>query len=550
MQKTCTVTGQLFEVSDAEMAMRKKLDIEGEPTLYPIYRFMQLAAFWQHWNFSKRKCEKTGKDIISPFSEDCPFPVWHKDEWVKNAEPPEADFDDSKEVFPQMWEFFHKSPIAHSFGTGCENCEYTDDWWFSRNCYLSHSGAKCEDVRYCYRVIGLKNCQFCVFSFESELCRDLINCHNCFQVRYAYNCLHCTDSAFLYDCRNCNNCFLSSNLRNKEYYFMNKQYTKEEYEQKMAEWDLQSRATYERATQEFKKMLLTQAWHRALYIEQCENCTGNYLENNKDCTNCYFISDAENCINSWRGGLKLKDLLDCVSPAFNCELTYYSSMVQSQCYDAKFCCNIIECQYMEYCMHCFQCKNCFGCCGLSGKEYYIFNKKYSPEEYKKEKARIIEAMKKTGEYGQFFPGHFAACPYNESLAGFYWPLDEATSKRYGFWYKERTSQREASCRDASEIPDRSNEASEELEQTIFWDSEFARPFQVQVADIEFANKIKTPLNNTYFAQRLQENFRMIPFDGNLRTIQCTKCGTETETGWSKEYNERILCEECYFKEVY
>jgi hypothetical protein len=331
---------------------------------------------------------------------------------------------------------------------------------------------------------------------------------------------------------------------------MNKQCTKEEYEEKLVEWDLRSHATYERAKKAFKEMLVTQAWHRALYIEQCENSTGNYLENNKDCRNCYFLQSAENCINAWRGSRQLKDVLDCVSPAFQCELVYCSSMVQDQCYDAKFCCDLIQCQFMEYCMHCFQCKHCFGCCGLVGKEYYIFNKKFSPEEYEREKARILKAMKRTDEYGKFFPGHFAAAPYNESLAGFYWPLDAKTAAQYGFWHKPREGRRLASYRDASEIPDNSKDAGEALAKIIFWDAEEKYPFQVQKADIAFAKKVGTPLPRTYFANRLKENFRMIPFDGALRDVACAKCRAQTQTSWPKAYDTRLLCEQCYLKEVY
>ena len=208
MQQICRVTGQTFESTAEEMAMRKKLGVEGESDLHPVFRFMLLGAFWQHWNLYKRTCGRTGKSIVSVYPEDCPYPVWHKDEWLKHADPPGADFVPGKPVFPQLWDFFSHSPIEHNIGTANENCEYTDDWWYSKNCYLSHSGYQCEDLRYCYRMLDSRDSQFCVFTFDSERCVDAINSHNCFSVRYAYNCWQCSESAFLYDCRNCSNCFL------------------------------------------------------------------------------------------------------------------------------------------------------------------------------------------------------------------------------------------------------------------------------------------------------------------------------------------------------
>ena len=130
----CPVTGLSFTVSERERELRRKLNVDGEPLLHPIARWQHLGAFWQHWALHKRKCDKTGKPIVSVFAQDCPYPVWHKDEWVKHANPPSAAPDLEKPLFPQMWDLFRSSPIAHNMGTGNENCEYTDDWWYSRNC--------------------------------------------------------------------------------------------------------------------------------------------------------------------------------------------------------------------------------------------------------------------------------------------------------------------------------------------------------------------------------------------------------------------------------
>jgi len=550
VQKVCTVTGQPFEVSPRELALREKLEIGGEPDLHPVFRFMKLGAFWQHWNLHKRTCDKTGKEIIAVYPQNCVYPIWHKDEWIKHADPPGSDFDSSQEVFPQLWEFFQKSPIAHNIGTNCDNCEYCDDWWFSRNCYLCHSGYNDEDLRYCYRVIDLKNCEYCVFSFKSELSCDLINSHNCFQCRFMFNCWHCRDSNFCYDCRNCTNCFLCSNLRKKEYCIRNKQYSKEEYEQMMSEFDLSLQNNYSRAKEEFDKLLHAESWHRALEIEECENATGNYLKNCKNCENCYFIHDMDNCVNIWRGAEYVKDSLDSVSPAFKCELLYNSSLPQNQCYKQTCCADVTESQWMEYCTHCTQCRYCFGCCGLVGKEYYIFNKPYSKEDYKTMRDKIVGHMRKTGEWSQFFPGHFAANNYDESLAGFYWPLTDEQANKYGFRTSQKSSQKSEGLASASEIPNDTKNFSEADLSKVYWDETLNRPFQIQKADLSLADSLKAPPPNTYYMTRIKNNFRYISFNGETRATTCNKCSNTTPTCWPVEYDGRILCEECYLKEVY
>jgi len=550
MRKTCPVTGKTFEVSAAEMALRKKLGIEGEPELHPIARWQLLGAFWQHWALHKRKCDRTGKQIISVFSEDCPYPVWHKDEWIKYADPPGADFDPSRPLFDQMWELFRRSPIAHNVGAGNENGEYTDDMWYSKNCYLCHSGYEDEDLRYCYRIIRLKNCQFCAFAFDSERCIDLVNSHNCFQSRHLLNCWQCSDSAFLYDCRNCSNCILCCNLRNKSYCIGNEQLTREAYVERAKEWNFRSRKIYERTKEEFFRMLHERAWHRALFIDQSENATGNYLDECKDCENCFFVTTGmENAINCLRGGDHNRDCLDMSSPMCS-ELLYFSSMPQDHCYDIRCSHNVVQCKFMEYCAHCFQCQHCFGCCGLVGKKYHIFNKSYEPEEYERKKAEIIAAMKKTKEYGKFFPGHFAANPYEESLAGFYWPFAKKEGERRGFRMRQLEEARVMDAQDASTVPDRADLATEATTKIVYWDPVAGRPFQILPADIAFAKDLGVPLPSTYYMCRLQENFRLIPFDGELREIQCGKCGQKTLTSWTEEYDGRILCEKCYLKEVY
>jgi hypothetical protein len=107
-----------------------------------------LELFWPHWSLHKRKCDLTNKDIISVFRPECPYPVWHKDEWYKNANPPKAQFDFSQEFFPQTEKLFQQCPIAHNTGTNNENCEYTDDFWYGRDCHLCHNAYKCENSRY------------------------------------------------------------------------------------------------------------------------------------------------------------------------------------------------------------------------------------------------------------------------------------------------------------------------------------------------------------------------------------------------------------------
>jgi len=550
IEKICEKTGEQFTVSDEEMKLRAKLGIEGEPRYAPVYRLMHLEAFWQHWNLHKRKCGKTGKDIVSVFGPDCDYPVWHKDEWIKHADPPGADFDQTKNIFPQLWEFFRKSPIAHNMGGGNENCEYADDCWYSKNCYLCHSVLECEDVKYCYRILHSNNSQYSVFSNNCELCVDAIYCSNCFNVAYSFLSRQCTDCAFVYDCRNCQNCMFCTNLRNKQYCFGNEQLTREEYENKKREWLLNKRSVYEKAKDTFSQMMQSKGWFRAQMIDQCDNVTGDFLDGCKNCTNCFLMTGpAEDCINSTRQ-VSCKDTLDCVSAAVNTELAYSCSLAQDSCYMNRFCYNTIQCRFADYSAHCFQCENIFGCCGLVGKKYHIFNKPYPKEQYEILKRKIEVIMKSTGEYDCFFPGYFAANPFDESLANTYWPLNNDDIRKYGFKESQKHEINKAGFAEVSLIPDNCDDADEAISQKVFWDDVAKKPFQIHKADPDFCRRLRVPLPYNQYARRLQENFRLISFTGTLRDVACGKCGADTQTSWPKKYDGRILCESCYLKEVY
>jgi len=539
MQTTCSISGESFSVSEHELELRKKFGFgDTLPTQKPKYRFQEIGAFWPHWNFHKRICDKTGRPIISIFRPDCIYPVWHRDEWIAHAQPPFQEPDFSRPFFEQAWELFQKSPIPHAFQSNNQNCEYADDWYYSKNCYLCHGGQGNEDCRYCYACDSIKNVQYGLFSFNSELCTDLINSSHCFNSLFLLNCKNVYDSAFLYDCRNCSDCLFCFNLRDKKYCFGNKQLTKEEFEEKKKVWDFSSFKNYEEARKVFSEMMETVAWHRVLQIDLCENSSGNFLRNSKDCENCYLLSSHENCANVAVSGPHAKTILDSIGTvgaelAFMCSLPVYSYM-------ARFCFSVSHSRFVDYCAYLQNCQYCFGCCGLVNAKYCIFNKQVTEEEYKILVPKLIDHMEKTGEWGKFFPSHFAPNPYEESFSGLHFPKAKNTQAKV----VTKTAE-------LSEIPDSVLQMSEadsaSLLSKIFWDETYERPFQIQLEDLKQSRERKVPLPHSYYANRMHSNLKWMPFNGELRDMTCAKSGEKIQTNWPEEYDGRILSEEEYLK---
>ncbi|MBT7736975.1 hypothetical protein HN709_04770, partial [Candidatus Peregrinibacteria bacterium] len=99
----------------------------------------------------------------------------------------------------------------------------------------------------------------------------------------------------------------------------------------------------------------------------------------------------------------------------------------------------------------FHCMDIFGCVGLRSKKFCIFNKEYSKEDYADLRAKIIDHMKKTGEWGQFFPVSVSPFHYNETAANYRYPLEKERAFENGYKWKDPDPKEYAT--QTYEIPD-------------------------------------------------------------------------------------------------
>ncbi len=106
----------------------------------------------------------------------------------------------------------------------------------------------------------------------------------------------------------------------------------------------------------------------------------NYAADNKNCYMIIECSNNENCINCYWIQLS-KDLTDC-SFTQNVELSYEvdDSYDSSGLQYSKGCYNCLDSAFL---MDCRGCSHCLGCVNQRNRQYYIFNRPYSKEEYEK-----------------------------------------------------------------------------------------------------------------------------------------------------------------------
>lgn len=429
----CVKCGLKFEITNEDLAFYKKVSpkINGEifeipkPTHCPKCRTKRRMTWRNDRHLHENVCAITGKKLITTFASDGPVkPVdreyWYTDNWDATKYGQEIDFE--RPFFEQFNELLQKVPLPHSMKIDCQNCEYANYTYKSKNCYLCFAGNYLEDSFYCYNTQSCQDCSDCLFLWDSELCYEAIHSNKCYNCKFVLHCTNCADSAFIEDCIGCRNCFMCFNLSNAEYCYKNKKYSRQEYQEIISKYDFKDPQTIEKLIQEYqeerKKHQLKNHHNTG-----SENCTGEYILNSKNCQNCYIMAkNCEDCRYILNGFPSFKDAMDCTYSGENAEL-FYETMATggdgSRVIFGNLCCG--NAHDLIYCNVAFHSRNCFGCTSIRNNEYCILNKQYSKEEYEKNVAKLINHMKETGEWGEFFPSEISPIPYHESLAQEYFP---------------------------------------------------------------------------------------------------------------------------------
>lgn len=113
----------------------------------------------------------------------------------------------------------------------------------SKNCFMCFDTYECEDCCYLKDVFRTKDSIDIVFSDGTELCYESFslglgtyNCNFCNYIRTCSDCEYCEL------CFNCKNCFGCIGLQSKEFYILNKPYSRDDYFKKVAEIKAEMRA--------------------------------------------------------------------------------------------------------------------------------------------------------------------------------------------------------------------------------------------------------------------------------------------------------------------
>ncbi len=552
-----------FEYKDGKMKCKIPT-----PTLCPEERQRRRLAFRNERKLYKRICDFSWKEIISIYSPDKDFKVYDQSIWwsdKRNALEYWVDIDMKKSFAEQFRNILHKIPQLGQNTIGNENCPYVNYSWYSKNCYMAVIADYSENIYYGYENFKCTNCVDC---------SDLIECENCYQtviwaknykVYYSY---HIFNSNTIFNssfCENCSYCIDCTNLVGKKYYIKNKQVSKEIFDKERNQ----------RQENTIKAKILPS-------IHNLNNewvISGDFIRNSKKTHFSYNITDWENV----KYAFKIKD----INNSHDWDYTWYGGSFN---YELNSCGDTINNTLFSYNLWSWAnntlysflssgIKNCFGCVWLRNKEYCIFNKQYTKEEYNQLVPNIIAQMMREGQRWEFFNPQLSPFGYNETIAMEYYPLSKEEALKLGYkrsdyeapfpkvekfvqWSKLRT----ASCKT---IHEQKPELLEKLLNYAVVCEVSGRPFRIIKQEIDFYIKHDLPLPKKHPDIRHQERMDKRPWR-TLYLRNCDKCGEEIlsvypssrtrkagegtsiqqmDSSLRSEW-QKIYCEKCYQKEIY
>jgi hypothetical protein len=538
----CKNCSKNFKVTKTHLEYYKKLNVP-EPTLCPTCRMQRRLAYRNDRSLYKTKSALSEKSIITMYDPANDYVVYDQKEWWSDKWDPfeyGRDFDFNRSFADQFADLRKVVPRFNVFNKDTENCEFVNYAPHCKNCYLIFGSWFNEDCLYGQTLNECKNCVDNLFLDKSELCYENIDSNNNYKSFFCQNCSNLADCYFCYDCKNCQNCIGCWNLRNKNYHIFNQPVSKEKFEEEKNKFS--SYKTLEEIKKNFDESIQEKAVHKNYTGQNNESVSGDFIFNCKNAEYCFSVYRGHDIAFSARA-FELIDSYD-FEGGGKSELVY-ENMSNDFSHTSIGC---TTCEHMynaHYSDLCFNCTDCFGCIGLRHKKYCILNKQYSKEDYESLLKRIIEHMRKTGEWGEFPSISYSPFAYNETLAQEYFPITKEEAQKKG--YKWKDLEKKEKKHQIYEIPDDIKDVSDSIMKEILLCSSCGKNFKIVQTEFDFYKRMKLPIprvcSDCRHSQRMKKRTPRLIWDR-----KCDKCNASIKTAYAPERSE-VYCEKCYLEEI-
>ena len=564
--KQCQNCKEEFVIEPDDFQFYEKMKVPA-PTFCPDCRIVRRMTWRNERTLYHRKCDATGKDIITMFAPEQPLVVyerdyWWSDKWDQNAAG--RDYDFQKTFFQQFRELFEKAPLPNLANSNTINSEYGNHSLDMKNCYLFYASMGCEDVSYSAGAVDCKSSLDLYESLNFTQCYDDVLGMDFNRVFFSYDSDESVNCAFLHACKNMIDCLGCINLRNKSNCIFNQQYTKEEYAKERAKYDFGSY----KGLCEFRKQFaefIKKYPRRYGFVQKAVNSIGANIFN---CKNVYMgfdsYDDVEDCkyiIHTMQGA---RDIYDAYGAGANHSNSYEIVDTGADATLNLFAIFTHSCQNTNYTYACKNSKDIFGCVGLRSKQYCILNKQYTKEEYEEFVPKIIQHMNdmpyvdKKGriyKYGEFFPAELSPFGYNETIAQEHYTKNKSEILEAGYKWREPDIKQYKITIQAKDLPDHIKDVSDDILNQVIecehaekCNEQCTEAFKIIPSELQFYRTMNLALprlcsNCRHYRRLGQRN----PF--KLWDRQCAKCGKDVKTSYAPERSEIIYCESCYNAEV-
>jgi CxxC-x17-CxxC domain-containing protein len=558
MEKICHQCSANFEITDEDLRFYEevsptvggvKLTIP-PPTLCPDCRLQRRMAWRNDRTLHHRKSDLTGKQIIAMYSADKPYKVYDQDEWWSDqwdAMDYGRDFDFSRTFMEQFDGLSLDVPHMSLYTTQAENSYYTNHTLNLKNSYLIGGGGNSENCMYGRFIVSCNDVLDGASLFSCQWCYEGVASQNCYQCLYFTNCRNCSDCLMVEDCLSCKNCIGCFGLVNKEYCIFNEQLAQQEYEKRREELSVLTPSIIDVLRGKLRE-LSARLPHRSSHIFASENCSGDMIFNSKNCYWCFDISECED------------DKFVAFTPkgqhTYDATFTAPDPVIWSYEVGSTVGVQSAVCTYLAwfgdnifYSTECHHCSNVFGCIGLRNKQFCIFNRQYTKEAYEELVPKIVDHMRTTGEWGEYFPVSSSRFCYNESVASDYFPLSKEEVLHRGWkWYEGQDTENRYLGPQVT-LPEQITKIDDSITEQILTCEISGKPYKITLQELGFYRRMGLPIPRRSPDQRHKERLTLRN-PRHLWQRTCANCGKTIETNYSPDHSERIYCEDCYLKTVY
>lgn len=568
--KTCKHCSSSFHITDWDLNFYEKVSptfawkkyLITSPTLCPDCRLQRRLSWCNERKLYHRKSDFSCNQMLSIYSPDKELKVFEYNEWWSdkwNALDYWMSFNFEKNFSEQFEELLKKVPLINLLWNNNENSDYVNLTVDSKNCYLVTESSNNENSYYSYWIQKCENVCDVSFSHECTKCYEIQDSYYCYNLFYSKNCIKTSSSWFMENSEWCNFCFGCVNLVNKNYHIFNKKVTKEEFESFMKEFYKNLEENIKKYSKEFEEFSLKFP-KKYTNVRETENSSWDYMKNTKNCNYCFHAYDAQDCKYSEHVWRNAKDVMDGNVVWRDSNKIYEALNTNMNSYECLFCAVCWYSHNLYYCFHCFSCSNCFWCVWLRDKEYCIFNKEYSREEYEKLVPKIIEHMKNTWEYWEFFSQSISPFWYNETVAQEYFLLEKDEILKLWFKWSDYEKQnwynwefyeplKISNYNENISWSEIANKNKEILLKWILKCEKTWKPYKIIKSELEFyiKNYLEIPKVHPDVRHINRINARN---PRKLFNRNCDRCWIQIKTTYSPDRKEIVYCWSCYDKEVY